>query len=204
MGAAYRPRISNGEVTRRVVATKPPAALGRIAREPRAKVGERAGVFWTLAVTGCLVAAGFVAGLHWQLAAYRANRNEARLRAQLDRAINERRTLEARQAGVESPLEIKRRTQTGGSHLALPKLDDPSLLRAPAARLWPIPTTTALPRGRAASSAEKIPIDKRSKVTESASRPGEASFQPSIERAVERVSTGGVNVGTSGHRDDQP
>ena len=125
MKTTYRPNIRNGAISRRPVKGTFAARAGWMPRNRRPQA------VWVLVVICAVIAAGFVAGLHWQLNAHALSRAEVKLKNELNQAVNEQRFLEAQQSGALTPHEIERTANKHRGSVAPVALDEPAALRIP-------------------------------------------------------------------------
>lgn len=125
MKATYRPKIRNGHISRRPVQGTFAARAGWMPRNRKPQA------VWALVAIGAVVAAGFVAGLHWQLSAHNISRAEVKLKSELSRAESEQRFLEAQHYGALTPYEIERTANRNRGSVAPVGLDEPAALRIP-------------------------------------------------------------------------
>ena len=125
MKATYRPRIRNGHISRRPVKGTFAARAGWMPRNRRPQA------VWVLVIIGGVIAAGFVAGLHWQLKSQAISRAEVKLKGQLSQAENEQRFLEAKQYTAMTPQEIERTANKRRGSVAPVALDEPAALKIP-------------------------------------------------------------------------
>lgn len=125
MTAVYRPKIRNGHISRR------PVKGTFVARPGWMPKNRRPQMVWVLMTIGAVIAAGFIAGLHWQLNAHAISRAEVKLKNDLTHAENERRFLEAQQYGALTPQEIERTASRHKGNVAPVVLDQPDALRIP-------------------------------------------------------------------------
>jgi hypothetical protein len=125
MKPTYRPKIRNGHISRRPVKGTFAARAGWMPKNRRPQA------VWVLVTIGAVIAAGFVAGLHWQLSAHAISRAEVKLKNELSQAENEQRFLEAQQYGALTPQEIERTASKHKGNVAPVELDQPDALRIP-------------------------------------------------------------------------
>lgn len=121
MKATYRPKIRNGNVTRR------PVRGGHLGRAGWMPPSRRPQAVWALVVLGALIAGGFLTSLRWQLRALDTTRKAVQLKSALDQAESERRYLTVAEGGARNPMEIERAVNRNGA-LERAHLDDPSVM----------------------------------------------------------------------------
>lgn len=124
MKATYRPKVRNGQVTRRPVRS---GHLGRAGWMPGSR---RPQTIWALIVIGAVIAGGFITSLRWQMRALETGRKVVELKSALDQAESERKYLAAAESGSRNPLDLERAVNRDArsSRLGPAHLDEPSVL----------------------------------------------------------------------------
>lgn len=129
MSTYYRPSIQNGEIAKRPLRPHHTAPPVRTRKAPVADGPHQARALLYLIAFGACIAAGFVFSLHQHFTANAIERDDVRLKQNLDHAFSEQRHLELDRTRTFSPREVEAAAHRQGN-LAPLKLDPATALHA--------------------------------------------------------------------------